>query len=184
MSRSPEIHCRYCHQTFLTSPEAIRAQKCDLCQKDGGLVAPEADPRRQQSQPSGQPHVTPQTALQASATSERRVKSFFCPNCGGREYIKVPALARTSLTRDRCCTQCGTSYVPPAPLWISLAVLAILLAIPIGILLDARNPGDVGGAIWLAIALGFPAVLAILVRVLRQASESQRWRDKGTPHSS
>lgn len=34
------IHCRFCQRDYVTTATTIRAQKCDLCGKTGGLIDP------------------------------------------------------------------------------------------------------------------------------------------------
>jgi len=89
-----------------------------------------------------------------------------CPNCGGRDYTKVPAAVKGSLTRDRSCNRCSTRYAPPTPFWVVGVVPAVILALPGYVLLTAQNSGDVRGAMWLGFGLSTP-VLGLLIRAIR-----------------
>jgi hypothetical protein len=93
--------------------------------------------------------------------------STVCPNCGETEFTKVPAIAKTSLTMDRCCKQCNTQYTPPIPLWFEFVLWGVLMTIPAYILLTARNSGDVSGSMWFAVSLSVVPVMRLLGRATR-----------------
>jgi hypothetical protein len=97
-----------------------------------------------------------------------------CPSCGGRDYTKVSAAAKGSLTKDRSCNRCGTRYSPPAPLWVILAMWGILLCLPGYFLLTAENPGDVRGSMWLAFTLSVGFIAGLVNRVVRERRQPSR----------
>jgi hypothetical protein len=67
MSDLQKVHCRFCGQTFFTTPDSL--ERCDLCGKSGGLVSPEvavvdaALRDRQQAAEKVQRQGGPKTAL-------------------------------------------------------------------------------------------------------------------------
>ena len=51
-----------------------------------------------------------------------------CPNCGYREFVRMPAISFVAFSKDYVCRRCVTRFPAPTPRWA--AILFITIGVP------------------------------------------------------
>jgi hypothetical protein len=141
------------HRKCIASVQQAPEERCPLCGGDpDGAVAQEVQRERDAQGQTATPTAGP--TLSEPATIAFPV-SATCPKCASAQFTRVPPTSLVAFAKDRVCTQCGTQYTPPTPLWGSLLFLAlggIFLLISIGgfvlvVATDSIRPRTISGVI-------------------------------------
>jgi predicted RNA-binding Zn-ribbon protein involved in translation (DUF1610 family) len=140
------------HRKCIGSVHHAAEDRCPLCGGDfDSAVAQEVQRERDaQDQSAATPAVN--SSLSDPAPTAFPV-SETCPKCAGAQFTRVPPQSMVAFAKDRVCTQCGTRYTPPTPLWAALVFILLgvfFLGGSIGNVLVMDNPrifGTIFGAV-------------------------------------
>ena len=64
------------------------------------------------------------TGSSESATQGFPVSNV-CPSCNSDKFTRIAPQSFVAFAKDRVCTQCGTRYTPPTPLWGAIVFMLL-----------------------------------------------------------
>jgi hypothetical protein len=82
-----------------------------------------------------------------------------CPQRDSSSFRRVKSEVQIAFTDDRVCTECGTRYTPPTPLWARILFGAVGICILVGgvtmaiLFITGDNPRPKGFVAYLILAL-------------------------------